>query len=131
MSAVPSRLTAPAASTSRRPRLRIVRAPAASRSRAGFILLCVSILVGALLAVLMLNTAMATTAYEIHGQQGRLARLSETEQSLPQEVERLSSPVLLQQRAEALGIERAGGVRYMGLFDQSVLGGGDPLVCAD
>jgi len=131
MSAVPSRLTAPAASTGWRPRLRIVRAPAAGRSRAGFILLCVSILVGALLGVLMLNTAMATTAYEIHDQQVRLARLSESEQALAQEVERLSSPVLLQQRAEELGMERADGMRYLVLSDQSVLGGDVPLVGED
>ncbi|WP_040652724.1 hypothetical protein [Ruania albidiflava] len=131
MSAVPGRLTAPGAATSWRPRLRIVRAPAAGRGRAGFILLCVSILVGALLAVLMLNTAMATTAYEIHDQQVRLARLSETEQALEQEVERLSSPVLLQQRADELGMERADGMRYLVLSDQRVLGGDVPLVGED
>lgn len=131
MSAAPGRLSAPAAVSGWRPRLRIVRAPAAGPSRAGFILLCVSILVGALLAVLMLNTAMATTAYQIHDQQVRLARLSESEQALAQEVERLSSPALLQQRAEELGMERADGMRYLVLSDQSILGGDVPLVGED
>ncbi len=131
MSAVPSRPAAPAAGTAWRPRLRIVRAPAARRSRAGFILLCVAILVGSLLAVLMLNTAMATTAYEIHDQQVQLARLSESEQALAQEVERLSSPVLLQQRAEELGMERADEMRYLDLSEQRILGGDVPLVGED
>ena len=131
MSAVPGRVSAPAAGRSRRPRLRIVRAPAAGRSRVGFIVLCVGILVGALLGVLMLNTAMATTAYEIHDQQVQLARLAETEQSLAQEVERLSSPVPLQQQAEELGMESADGMRYITLADHAVLGHEAPLVGED
>lgn len=131
MSAVPGRLAAPAAARSWRPRLRIVRAPAPGRSRVGFILLCVSILVGSLLGVLMLNTAMATTAYEIHDQQVHLARLSETEQSLAQQVERLSSPVLLQQQAEELGMEPADGMRYITLADDAILGRDAPLIGED
>lgn len=131
MSAVAGRVSAPATGSSWRPRLRIVRAPATGRSRVGFILLCVSILVGALLGALMLNTAMATTAYQIHDQQVHLARLSETEQSLAQEVERLSSPVLLQQQAEDLGMEPASGMRYIMLSDGAILGGEDPLVGQD
>lgn len=131
MSAVPGRVSAPAAARSWRPRLRIVRAPSAGRSRVGFILLCVSILVGSLLGVLMLNTAMATTAYDIHDQQVQLARLSETEQSLAQQVERLSSPVLLQQQAEELGMEPADGMRYITLADNAILGRDAPLVGED
>ena len=131
MSAVPGRSAAPAAARSWRPRLRLVRAPAPGRSRVGFILLCVAILVGSLLGVLMLNTAMATTAYEVHDQQVQLARLAETEQSLAQQVERLSSPVLLQQQAEELGMEPADGMRYITLAENAILGRDAPLVGED
>lgn len=84
--------------------------------------MCVSILVGAMLAALMLNTAMAATAYDINDQRIRLAQISETEQSLAQEVHHLQSPVVLQRKAEELGMERADDVRYIMLADQRVLG---------
>jgi len=124
MSAAPVRAPRPrpAAPSRGRPRLRIVSTPAAGRSRVGFILLCVTILVGAMLGALMLNTAMAATAYDLNDQRIRLAQLSETEQSLAQQVHHLQSPVVLEQKATDLGMERAEDVRYIMLSQEQILG---------
>lgn len=123
MSAAPARAPrlTPGAPRRPRPRLRIVTTPAPGRSRVGFTLLCISILVSAMLAALMLNTAMAATAYDINDQRVELAQLSETEQSLAQQVHHLQSPVVLQQKAEDLGMERSDDVRYITLAEQQIL----------
>src|SRR5690625_2401605 len=93
MSAQPVR-TAPArpAPSSWRPRLQVVRAPANQRSLLPFAALCLTILVGAMLGALMLNTAMAATAYELREQRIDLARLSEHQQVLAHQAEQIAAP---------------------------------------
>ncbi|MFV0427494.1 MAG: hypothetical protein ACK5KU_10750 [Beutenbergiaceae bacterium] len=114
MSAMP--LRSPAPTTRRwRPRLRIVRAPAAARSRLPFLLLCLTILGGALLGALALNTAIATTGYEISQRQRDLAELSQREQQLSTEVNALASPARLSLAATRLGMVPAEGLRYIDL----------------
>lgn len=126
MSAVP--LRAPSAPSARpvgsswRPRLKIVRAPANARSLLPFTAMCLVILLGALIGALMLNTAMAATAYEIRDQRVQLARLSEREQDLTQRVERLAAPAQLADAANDLGMERAEGSSYITLSDGSIAG---------
>lgn len=104
------------------PRLRIVRAPARPRTRAPFIMLCVSVLVGALLGALFLNTSMASTAYEIHDRQIALARLSERHQELSQALEVAASPAVLAQRARAGGMVPAGAPAFVSLSDGTIIG---------
>lgn len=103
-----------------RPRLRIVRAPSPARSRLPFLLLCLTILGGALLGALALNTAMATGAYEIRDRQTELAALTESEQQLAGELDSLSSPGRLAQTATRLGMEPAAGLSYITLADGTV-----------
>ncbi|WP_159621863.1 hypothetical protein [Ruania rhizosphaerae] len=132
MSAVPLRplraRQAPATGAGWRPRLRIVRAPQPGRSRVPFILLCLSILASALLSVLLLNTSMAATSYEIHEQRIALARLSEQQQALSQDVDRLASPAELERAALAIGMEPAGQIRYLVLSEGTILGEDEALV---
>ncbi|UFU04225.1 hypothetical protein LQF12_06500 [Ruania suaedae] len=132
MSALPLRSRPlPAGGTRWRPRLRIVRAPEAGRSRVPFIMLCLGILGAALLSVLLLNTSMAATSYEIHEQRIALARLSEQQQTLAQEADRLASPTQLERAAAEIGMEPAGQIRYLVLSEGRILGEDEALVGED
>lgn len=130
MSAMP--LRAPQSRTSSqpswRPRLRIVRAPANARSRLPFLLLCVSILGGAMLGALALNTSMATTAYTIRERQIELAQLTQSEQALAEQVEQLASPPELAAAASRLGMVPAEGLSYIHLEDGTITGPAADLV---
>ncbi len=124
MSAMPARaprLRAPA-QPSWRPRLRIVRAPSPARSRIPFLLLCLSILGGAMLGALALNTAMATTAYEIRDRQVELATLTETQETLTARFDGMSSPGQLADAATAIGMVPAEGFSYINLADGTITG---------
>lgn len=132
MSAVPQRApVARPAVTTRRPRLLIVRAPAHQRSLVPFVALCLTILVGAMLGALLLNTAMAATAYEMQEQRIELARLSEHQQILTQQVERRGAPGALAAAATELGMERGEGTSYLRLEDGAIAGPAAELVGSD
>ncbi|CAM3406613.1 Cell division protein FtsL [Occultella aeris] len=134
MSAMPARAprtARPLSVPTWRPRLRIVRAPAPARTVLPFILLCMAILGGALLGALALNTAMASTAYEMHDQEVALARLSEEQQVLAREVDTLGSPAALSARAAALGMVPAEGMNYILLEQGTVLGEAAGLIGED
>ncbi|MFC7405352.1 hypothetical protein [Georgenia alba] len=106
-----------------RPRLEVVPSPAPSRSVVPFLLLCASILAGALLTALLLNTQMAATAYRIHDQEVALNRMNENEASLRAQVERAGSPTTLEREAQALGMVPAENVRFVHLEEGRILGG--------
>lgn len=105
-----------------RPKLRLVRAPSPARSRVPFLLLCLSILGGAMLGALALNTAMATTAYEISDRQAQLAELTQTEQLLSTRYEQMSAPTQLAAAATGLGMVPAQGFSYINLADGTITG---------
>lgn len=87
-----------------------------------FAALCLMILVAAMVGALMLNTAMVATAYQMHDQRIELARLSEHQQVLAQEVEERSAPAHLAAAATDLGMERGEGTNYLNLADKSISG---------
>lgn len=129
MSAMPLRAPArPAFADARRaavarlPRLRVVRAPSPQRTRVPFILVCVAILTGALLGALMLNVAMAQSSFDIRDRQIELARLTERQQDLQQQLERAASPASLAGRARALGMVPAPAPAFVRLSDGAILG---------
>lgn len=130
MSAMPLRApqARPSSRPTWRPRLRLVRAPAHARSRLPFLLLCVSILGGAMLGALALNTSMAMTAYTITDRQVELAQLTEEEQLLAGQVERMSSPAQLAAAATNLGMVPAEGLSYIHLEDGTITGPAAELV---
>lgn len=108
--------------TSQLPRLRIVRAPSPRRTRVPFILVCVTILAGALLAALLLNVAMAQSSFAIRDRQIELARLTERQQTLEQQLERAASPATLASRARALGMVPAPAPAFLRLADGAIVG---------
>lgn len=108
--------------TTERPKLRVVQAPTTHRQGAGVWVVSFSVVVGSFLLALLLNTVMATTAYQISDQQTELARLRETEQQLTQEINTLRSPQALTESAHSLGMVPTEGVNYLNLEDGTIVG---------
>lgn len=119
------------AATSQLPRLRIVRAPSRPRTRVPFIVLCVSILAGALLGALLLNVTMAQTSYAIRDRQVELAQLTEQQQDLTQQLEVAGSPESLARRARALGMVPAPAPAFLRLSDGVIIGESVPATAAE
>lgn len=117
-----------AAQSAARPKLKVVRPPVKQRSRVPFLALCLTLLIGSMLGALILNTAMASAAYEMHSTKIELARLTQTNQELATEVEELSAPARLADRATSLGMVPGQGINYINLVDNTVVG---PAVGAD
>lgn len=118
------------ATTAPLPRLRIVRAPAQSRTRLPFLVLCVAILASALLGALLLNVTMAQTSYAIRDRQVELARLQERQQNLAQHLEVAASPSTLADRATALGMVPAPAPAFLRLSDGAIIGESEPAGAA-
>ena len=104
--------TAPAP---RRDHLRAVAAPEHSRSLVPLTWASVSIIIGALAAVLLLNTAMAEGAYERRDLKIEIAQLHQQRAALITELEANSSPHLLAKNAAALGMVHARAMGFISL----------------
>lgn len=107
-------------------RIRLVSAPATSRSRVPFILLCIGILATALVGVLLLNTTMAHGAYEQRELQREISRLAQEEQALLAEIDVESSPRALAAHAERLGMVQDPTPAFVRLADGTVIGDVSP-----
>ena len=112
------------------PRLRVVRAPEPTRTRVPFVLLCIGILAGALLGALVLNTSMASAAYDKHEMEIELAQLARTEQSLRTSIAAHKAPQQLAASARGLGLVQAPPSAYLRLADGAVLGTPTPAGAA-
>ena len=129
MSAAPARIALPVtrprtqSAPRTRPGLRIVRATQAEATRAPFFALCATILVGALLAALGLNTSMAATSYTIRDRQRELATAQQSVESLAGQIEAASSPAQVMAHAANLGLVPSTGVTYIRLSDRTLVGG--------
>lgn len=104
-----------------RPRLQVVRSPEPSRSLVPFLALCLGVLLSALVAALLLNTAMAVSSHRVHRQQIELAQLRETETELQSRLDSLGSPSELRQRAQSLGMVPAEATVYISVASQSIV----------
>ncbi|HYQ76976.1 hypothetical protein [Cellulomonas sp.] len=105
-----------------RPRLRLVRPPAQARTHVPFVVTCMAILAGALLAALLLNTQLAAGAYEQRSMDVELAQLARDEQSLSAELDANKAPAKLAESATALGMVPAGSTGWLRLADGTVQG---------
>lgn len=103
-----SRATAPLTSGSvapavaPRPRLQLVHTPDQVRSRGPFVILCMSILGGALLCALLLNTTMVSGSFEMRNLQRELGAVAQDTQDLQMDVD--GAHASLHERATALGM---------------------------
>jgi hypothetical protein len=82
----------------------------------------VSILTAALLGALLLNVAMAQSAFDIRNRQIEVARLTERQQDLQQQLHRAASPAGLAGRDRALGMVPAPAPAFLRLSDGAILG---------
>lgn len=102
----PVRHARPAATPSRptAPRLRVVSAPVGARSRAGLVVLCVSLLALGLVALLVLNMQLQQGAYSLRELGTDAVRLTEARQQLQEDLAKSQAPQTLAERAQGLGM---------------------------
>lgn len=109
-----------------RPRIELVTAPAQPRSRIPFVLLCMTLVAGALIGALLLNTTMARGAYQAAELESALAQLAQTEQALLAEYDELASPSALAKRARKLGMVQDSTPAFIRLEDGKIIGDPTP-----
>lgn len=132
MSSVRAAATAPSPPGERTPtpahtRLRLVPprprgAHAGQAGRGVFALLVGLLLVAGLLALLLINTALAQGAFTSSTLQQRLGELSAQESMLAEQIAVASAPQALERRARALGMVRMRKPAFLDLRDGSVSG---------
>ena len=114
----------------RGPRLALVPAarpaPRGPLRRSPFVAVVVSLLAAGLLGLLMLNTALAQDAFELHTLKQESRALEDREEVLRREVEALQAPSELAARATELGMVPAGPPAFLRLSDGAVLGSTTP-----
>ncbi len=112
--------------SARAPRpLRVVSRPRRDRQGA-FVALCLAVLVGGLVGLLMLNTAMAKGSFELKDLRVTSNELSDIQDYLAARVDRLSAPDALARRAQAQGMVPSQSAAFLRLSDGKVLGVAKP-----
>jgi hypothetical protein len=130
--AVPSRSGAKAGQRSagrpsvRRPPLRVVQAPRTTGSPLGFAVMCAALLGAGLLALLLLNTAVAQDSFGLQRLQDNARVLTNQKQALIQSNDLAASPASLSAKAWALGLVPASGTAFVELPSGKVLGVANP-----
>jgi len=87
-----------------------------------FAVLCMVLLGSGLVALLMLNTALAQGSFRLHDLQAQTGRLADTEASLTQAIDRQRAPGALAARASALGMVPATSMAFIRLRDGAIIG---------
>jgi hypothetical protein len=95
--------------TPQAPRLRVVSAPRHTRSRAGLVIACVTLLALGLVGLLLLDVSLERGTYDLRDQNVRAEQLREQEQGLQQEIQDLTAPQNLAARARKLDMVDAAG----------------------
>jgi hypothetical protein len=99
-------------------------APEYSRSLVPFVAMCVSIVLGSLIAVLVLNTTMTQRAYETRDLRTELAGLANQRSELLARIEVDGSPQALAQAALILGMVPAPRVGFVTIESGAVVAPG-------
>lgn len=98
----------------------------APRSHAGLVAVSLVLLVAGLVAVLLLNTAMASGAFTLTALQARSSELADTRAALQHGLDVQSSPSELAKKALAQGMVPATSAAFLRLSDGQVLGVAEP-----
>ena len=106
--------------------LALVPAPRALPPLAPYVTVVLGLLAAGLLALLLLNTVLAQDAFRLYDLQSSTRTLTENEQVLRQEVDRLQSPGRLAAAAQGLGMVPAPAPVFLRLRDGAVLGAPQP-----
>jgi hypothetical protein len=107
-------------------RLRVVPATISSTGNGVFALVCMVLLAAGLVALLMMNTALASGIYQLKGLQAQSGTLTDTQEQLTQVVDGLRSPRTLADKAQALGMVPAKSMAFVRLSDGTIIGVAQP-----
>ena len=108
------------------PPLRVVPAAIRDTGNGPFALLCVVLLAAGLVALLMMNTALASGIYQLKNLQTQSGTLTDQQEQLTQAVDDLRSPRYLANRAQQLGMVPAKSMAFVRLSDGTILGVASP-----
>jgi hypothetical protein len=114
------------AKRSQLPPLRVVPAAIRDSGNGPFALLCVVLLTAGLVALLMMNTALASGIYQLKNLQTQSGTLTDQQEQLTQAVDDLRSPRNLANRAQQLGMVPAKSMAFVRLSDGTILGVASP-----
>jgi hypothetical protein len=106
--------------------LRVVPAAVGQPGNGLFAALCMLLLIGGLVALLMLNTAMAEGSFTLNRLQNTSGELADTHDALTQAIDAQRSPSSLAARAAKLGMVPADSAAFLRLSDGKVLGVATP-----
>lgn len=102
--------------------LRLVPAAVGHPGNGLFAALCMLLLVGGLVVLLLLNTAMAEGSFTLHRLQQTSGELTDTQEALTQAIDAQRSPANLATRAGKLGMVPSDSAAFLRLSDGKVLG---------
>ena len=111
------------AQASTRPNLRVIRAAAPARSTLPFLAMNILILAGALIASMLLNAQMASTAYRMKEVQVEVNIMNDHVETLRTEVQEASAPDTLATKASELGMVPAGAPGVVDLNSSQLTNG--------
>jgi hypothetical protein len=115
---------APAAKPAAKPvaPLKLVPTTRSSAAKTPFVVVVVTLLVGGLLGLLLLNMVVAHGSFELHALAKQGKALDQREQELAGRVQALQAPGVLAQRATSLGMVPGGPPAFLQLPSGKVLG---------
>jgi hypothetical protein len=116
-------LNRPASTT---PRLRVITGAPLRRGDAAFGITCAVLLAAGLIALLLLNTALAQGSFILHDLRTSSNKLTDVQDALNLSVEASSSPANLAQRAFSMGMVPAQSPAFLRLSDGAVIGVASP-----
>lgn len=108
--------------TRQQPRLRVITGEEVRRSHTGFVALCLALLTAGLLAVLLLNMALAEQSFALGNLQSTSNQLTDDQQQLQADLSDARAPQQLALEAQQMGMRPAPEVTYVRLSDGKVLG---------
>lgn len=106
--------------------LRVVPAALRQTGSGAFAIVCMVLLAAGLVALLMMNTALAQGTFELKGLQRTSGTLTDTQEQLTQAVDDLRSPRSLADKAQALGMVPAKSMAFIRLSDGAIVGVAEP-----
>jgi hypothetical protein len=108
------------------PRLRVVTGAPPRRGGAAFGIVCAILLAAGLVALLVLNTALAQGSFTLQKLQSTSDQLTDTQGALNQSLDVSKSPANLATKALGLGMVPAGSAAFLRLSDGRVIGVAKP-----
>jgi len=108
------------------PRLRVVTGAPLRRGGAAFGIVCAILLAAGLIALLVLNTALAQGSFTLQKLQSTSDQLTDTQGALTQSLDVSKAPANLATKALGMGMVPAGSAAFLRLSDGKVIGVAKP-----